>query len=73
MINFFFYIVLNYTDMSSPMEMYTVWVTSYFADIFPYRTPLLQSAFSMSKGTVTMETTDATDTGNIALMIFPCM
>ena len=40
--------------------MYTVWVTSYYTDIFPYHTLLLHSVFSMSKGTVTMDTTDAT-------------
>ena len=40
--------------------MYIVWVTSYYTDVFPYHTPLEHSAFSMSKGTVTTDTTNVT-------------
>ena len=46
-------------------KMYTVWVTSNYAEIFPYHTPLSHSAFSMSKGTATMDTIDATHTHKI--------
>ena len=51
--------------------MYTVWVTSYYTDIFPYThvyTPLLLSTFSMSKDTVTMDTTNATHVHMINLL-----
>ena len=44
----YYHIILNCTDMSIPIEMYTVWVTSYYADMFPYLTPLSHNAFSMS-------------------------
>ena len=37
---------------------------------FSYRTPLLQSAFSMSKGTVTTDTTDAKDVHNMINLLF---
>lgn len=43
-----------------PWIAYTVWVTSYNADTFPHRTTSLHRAFSMSVGTVTMDTTDTT-------------
>ena len=53
--------------------MYTVWVTSYYADIFPYRTPLSHSAFSMYKSTVTTDTTDTTHVHNYDKSIISCV
>ena len=56
--------------MSIPIE--NVRCLGHYTDIFfPYRRPLLHSAFSMSKGIVTMDTTCATHVHMMINLLFP--